>query len=77
MSKYYIVIYLALGLTIILNAYATIRTSSSGVKTVWANIFMLVGMMLFFEGMREVMVKFINYLPQAIASAIFISKQRF
>ena len=77
MSKYVIVIYLSLGMTIIFNAYAIIRTSTSRVKTVWANIFMLIGMILFFEGMRGVMVKFINYLPQAIASAIFISKQRF
>jgi hypothetical protein len=76
-SKYVIVIYLSLGMTIIFNAYAIIRTSTSRVKTVWANIFMLIGMILFFEGMRGVMVKFINYLPQAIASAIFISKQRF
>ena len=77
MSKYVIVIYLSLGMTIIFNAYAIIRTSTNRVKTVWANIFMLVGMLLFFEGMRGAMVKFINYLPQAIASAIFISKQRF
>jgi len=76
-SKYSIVIYLSLGMTIIFNAYAIIRTSTSRVQTVWANIFMLIGMILFFEGMRGVMVKFINYLPQAIASAIFISKQRF
>jgi hypothetical protein len=76
-SKYSIVIYLSLGMTIIFNTYAIIRTSTSRVKTVWANIFMLIGMLLFFEGMRGVMVKLINYLPQAIASAIFISKQRF
>ena len=77
MSKYFIVVYLSLGMTIILNAYANIRTSTSIFKTLWANISMLVGMMLFFEGMREVMVKFINYLPQAIATAILLSKQRF
>ena len=77
MSKYVIVIFLSLGMTIIINTYVTIKTSTSRVKTVWANIFMLMGMMLFFWGMSGMIVKLINYLPQMIATAIFISKQRF
>jgi len=76
-SKYAIVIFLSLGMTIIINTYVTIKTSTSRVKTVWANIFMLMGMMLFFWGMSGMIVKLINYLPQMIATAIFISKQRF
>ena len=77
MSKYVIVIFLSLGMTIIINTYVTIKTSTSRVKTVWANIFMLIGMLLFFWGMSGMIVKLINYLPQMIATAIFISKQRF
>jgi len=76
-SKYVIVIFLSLGMTIIINTYVTIKTSTSRVKTVWANIFMLIGMLLFFWGMSGMIVKLINYLPQMIATAIFISKQRF
>jgi hypothetical protein len=76
-SKYAIVIFLSLGLTIIINTYVTIKKSTSMFKTLWANIFMLVGMMFFFWGMSGVMVKVIEYLPQIIASAFLISKQRF
>ena len=77
MSKYAIVIFLSLGMTIILNTYVTIKTSTSRVKTAWANIFMLMGMMLFFWGLKGVMVKLIDYIPQMIATAIFITRQRF
>ena len=77
MSKYAIVIFLSLGMTIILNTYVTIKRSTSRIKTVWANIFMLMGMMLFFWGLKGVMVKLIDYIPQMIATAIFITRQRF
>ncbi len=74
MSKYLIVVFLSFGITIIINTYFMIKTSTSVVKTLCASLFMLIGMMLFFLGISETMVKFIDYLTKMITMAITMSK---
>jgi hypothetical protein len=74
MSKYAVVILLSCGMTIIINTYIIIKTSTSTIKTIWASLFMLIGMMLFFWGLGETMVKFLDYLSKAITMAITMSK---
>jgi hypothetical protein len=73
-SKYAIVILLSIGITIIINTYCIIKTSTSIVKTVWASLFMLIGLVLFFWGMSETMVKSLSYLSKVITMAITMSK---
>ncbi len=74
MSKYLIVVLLSIGITIIINTYFIIKTSTSIVKTMGASLFMLIGMMLFFLGISETMVKFIDYITKVITMAITMSK---
>jgi hypothetical protein len=68
---------LSIGLTMIINTYFIIKTSISMVKRLWASIFMLMGMLLFFWGISETMVKFIDYLFKMVNIAITMGKVRF
>lgn len=74
MSKYLIVILISFGLTAMINAYFIIKMSPSRLKRVWANIFLLGGMMIFFWGVSETVVKFIEYLFKLVTMVVTMTK---
>ncbi len=74
MSKYLIVILLSLGLTMMINAHITIKRYPNRIKRAWANVFLLGGMILFFWGVSETMVKFIDYMFKMVTMVITMSK---
>jgi hypothetical protein len=74
MSKYLIVILLSVGLTLMINSYFSIRKSPVMLKRVWANIFLLIGLLFFFWGVSETMVKFIDYVFKLVTTAITMTK---
>jgi hypothetical protein len=74
MSKYLIVILLSVGLTLMINSYFIIKNSPGMLKRIWANIFLLIGVLLFFWGVSETMVKFIEYVFKLAATALTMTK---
>jgi len=74
MSKYLIVFLLSVGLTLMINSYFIIKNSPGRLKRVWANIFLLIGLLFFFWGGSATMVKFIDYVFKLVATAITMTK---
>jgi hypothetical protein len=74
MSKYVIVILLSVGLTLMINSYFSIRKSPGMVKRIWANFFLLIGLLFFFWGVSETMVKFIDYVFRLVTTVITMTK---
>ena len=74
MSKYVIVIFLSVGLTLMINSYFIIKNSPGMLKRIWANIFLLLGLIFFFWGVSETMVKFIEYIFKLVTTAITMTK---
>jgi hypothetical protein len=74
MSKYVIVILLSVGLALMINGYFIIKSSPRRLKRIWANIFLLIGLIFFFWGISETMVKFIDYVFKLVTTAITMTK---